>query len=136
MKEGYEIQVQSDLPSNVKEEAIRWARVWGENHKTGYGVGKTTSSNQKTYFNRGSFGIWLNDKGWGFAIENSNLVFRRISRNRRVFAIVCVDVLERTDGQPIKIDQCACPQHRGGQKVRFKTRPEMETVFTWGDIKG
>ena len=135
MKEGYEIQVQADLSTTLKVEATRWAREWGEVHKTGYGAGKTATSDRRTYFNRGILGVTLDDMP-SFAFNDSSLVFRRISRNRRIFGVVHVDTLERTDGEPILIAQCRCPQHRGGQKVRFNTRPEMESVFTWGEIKG
>lgn len=136
MKQGFEVQVQSDLPSALKIEAVKWATAWGETHKeTGYGLGKVAGSDRKTYFNRGSFGMWLDDIP-NFPFKDSQLVFRRISRNRRIFGVVRVDTLERVDGEPIKIDQCMCPQHRGGQRVRFRERPQMETVFTWGDIKG
>lgn len=135
MKRGYEIQVQADLPSDLKSEATRWAQEWGEGYKDGYGFGEVGGSGRKTYYNRGVFGVWL-DENKSFAPNDSGLVFRRISRNRRIFGIVHVDTLERIDGEAIKIAQCMCPQHRGGQKVRFKDRPVMETVFTWGDIKG
>jgi hypothetical protein len=135
MKQGYEVQVQANLPTPLKEEAKRWATEWAFNHKDGYGLGKVAGSNRKTYYNRGSFGIWLDERK-DFAATDSGLVFKRISRNRRVFGVVHVDTLERTDGQEIVISQCMCPQHRGGQKVKFKERPQMETVFTWGDIKG
>lgn len=135
MKQGYEIQVQTDLPQPLKIEATQWAQTWGENHKDGYGLGDVGGSNRKTYYNRGAFGIWL-DGEKSFTPDDSGLVFRRISRNRRVFGVVHVDTLERIDGEEIKIAQCMCPQHRGGQKVRFKERPAMDTVFTWGDIKG
>ncbi len=135
MKQGYEIQVQADLPADIKTEATRWAIQWGEDHKTGYGLGKVAKSDQKTYYNRGSFGRWLDDED-SFTLKNTNLVFRRLSRNRRIFGIVHVSYLERVDGANIEINQCRCPAHRGGQKVKFKTRPAMETVFTWGDIKG
>ena len=135
MKQGYEICVQTDLSPLLKIEAIKWAQTWGNNHKDGYGLGKTCGSGRRTYYNRGSFGIWLDEEN-SFTPTNSCLVFRRISRNRRIFGVVHVDTLERTDGSVIEIAQCRCPQHRGGQRVRFKERPIMETVFTWGDIKG
>jgi len=135
MREGYEIQIQSDLPRDVKAEATRWALQWGEAHKDGYGAGKTATSERRTYFNRGVLGATLDDLP-SFAFDDSNLVFRRISRNRRVFGIVHINTMERIDGEPILLDQCRCPQHRGGQRVRFKERPTMESVFTWGEVKG
>lgn len=137
MKLGYEIQVQADIPGDLKVEAIKFAQQWGEDHKGGYGLGKVSGSDRRTYYNRGSFGRLLGH-GWNGEDEfiDSGLVFRRISRNRRVFGIVHMDTLERVDGEPILIEQCMCPQHRGGQRVRFRERPQMETVFTWGDVKG
>lgn len=135
MKQGYKVQVQADLEPSLKAEAIRWAKEWGEKHKTGYGYGVVGGSEKRTYYNRGSFGIWL-DADRSFDATDGNLVFRRISKNRRVFGIIHIDTLERKDGEPIVINQCMCPIHRGGQKVRFKYRPKMETIFEWGDIKG
>lgn len=71
--------------------------------------------------------------------KDAKLVFRRISRGRRIYAIMPIDQLERIDGQPIDLDNCVCADHRGGQRVRIKggfQEDDFRTYYEIGQIRG
>lgn len=97
-------------------------------YKRGYGP---------SFYNRGVFGLGFGEKG---SCSGPILyTFRRVVRNRRIFGVVPVKILERKDGEPVELDQCMCPQHRGGQKVCLKggfNEDDYEVWFETGEIKG
>ena len=63
------------------------------------------------YFRRGNFGLILDEK-------DNKYVFRRLSKNRRIFGVLPITLLEGKHSK-IEIKQCMCGLHRAGQKVRI-----------------
>jgi hypothetical protein len=74
----------------------------------------------------------------GSPIKNSQLLFRRISKNRRVFGVVRANTVITDDGRLADNlgSGCHCGKCLGGIRARFVNRPEMEFFYERGDIKG
>jgi len=75
----------------------------------------------RSYLKRGTFGFLFD--------EEENLVFRRISNNKRKFAVVKIDTLLERDANRYMtrmLDQCKCPEHLGSVKVSWRGyKPDM-----------
>jgi len=135
LKTGYRIEIQKDL----SEEQMIAAKRAADNfidmtlEKSGkYGDGGRTSS---SWYKRGILGYFIDSDG-KITSEITELIFRRHTRNKRIFAIIKLDTLILPNGDPIKLNNCMCVYHRGGQKVTYKVRPETFLYFEIGDIKG
>lgn len=55
----------------------------------------------------------------GLYVEECNMCVRRMSKNKRIFAAIPIDILEGKDG-PIDFKTCVCAEHLGGTKVKLK----------------
>lgn len=88
------------------------------------------------FYRRGLFGLGLNANfKW-----NGDIVytFKRLSKNRRIFGLVPISELI-AKSPPLKLDQCMCAVHRGGQRVILRTPYDEQNYVTFyetGDIKG
>ena len=143
MNQGFRIEIQSDLT----EEELSYARKFADwfirvaKSPTSY-ADKQGGLSSHAFWRRGILGcpigsaIGVVDKAWIGHFNDTNLVFRRHCRNRRVFAAVRTNTLERIDGSPLALDDCICAKHNGGQRVKYKTRPETEFYHEEGEISG
>lgn len=131
MSKGFQIEMQDGLTSDEQVTALSF--IDGFISKLGDGgvdYGRLTN---------GSYRRWaLRRNVLGYVFGKSGLVFRRVSKNRRVFAVVRLDTLEQMDGSPVSDGGCRCIQCNGGTRVRWKdgTKPPMSIVLTRGIIKG
>ena len=118
----FSIKIQTDLTDAE--------RIIAEYHakdfviKTFKSYGKfplTKSGGRRSYLRRGRFGKLL----------EANLVFRRISRNKRIFGIVRANtLLDKNTNEPIDIPTiCPCYHHLGQLKVTWREKPEMAYWF-------
>lgn len=150
MKTLFEIYIQKNLTEEEKNKAKEFCQFF---------VDKTLSDPKKRYFGctGGGYtsGLWRGRLGLavfygqpGVKEWDKNLIFRRISKNKRKFAVVRKDTLEvyndkhldKTDydrelypNGPIP-DICICPRCRGSIKVRFKQMPDLELFASIKDI--
>lgn len=65
----------------------------------------------------------------------------RMCKNRRIFGILPISLLETKDGSKLEdiSTMCMCEGHSGGQKVKLKTgfnEDEYVTLYEIGEIKG
>lgn len=152
MKNGFEIKIQSDL-SEVK---MKIAKEFADEF-----ISSTTNDPKFRYFGRpgGGYttGLWRNRLGITISEDvnhdkntENTLIFRRISKHKRIFGIVTLNHLIVNNDTPInrcfdrdisKNDDdlyslCSCPNQRGSVKVKFKTVPDMFSYFSIGEISG
>ncbi len=81
------------------------------------------------------FGYKEDHQVW--TLSGNDLVFRRSSRNKRIFTISRPDILERVDGEPMRLERCHCGRcATSQQRVRYTKRPETYTYFSEGILKG
>lgn len=152
MKILFEIYIQKDLTDEEKSKAKEFCQ---------YFIDSTLSDSKKRYFGvvgggytsglwRGRLGLALFYGQPGAKKWDENLVFRRISKNKRKFAVVRIDTLEVYNDKyldkshykyrdllpngPIPNTHCYCPRHKGSIKVRFKQIPELELFESVKDI--
>lgn len=69
-----------------------------------------------SFYKRGILGLLVDGFKSGVIPKYT---FRRLSKHRRWFGVIPITLLERKDGQPIKLNQCHCAIHAGGQKCRI-----------------
>src|SRR4051812_3887462 len=75
-------------------------------------------SESGAFFRRGKFGLGLDHQ---YSTSGEIIyTFRRLSNNRRIFGVVPVGLLVMEDDTEIKLKQCMCGEHRGGQQVRLR----------------
>ena len=130
MNKGFRIEIQKDLTDKENKAAIKFIDYWvADVMEHGCSWKHRTRGGHSSYYRRGIYGqpVWDPDTGE----SSSTLVFRRHSHNRRIFAVIRIDTLAAA-----RHDGCICPIHRGGQKVKYKIRPETEVYYEVGDIKG
>lgn len=128
---GFQIEIQKNLTEKEKEQAIDYIEkrflpslrdgfLWNHSTKGGHEHGKP--------FMRGVV-------GWN--IMKSDLIFRRVSSRKRIFAIVRADSLQRKDGKDINLKHCFCNQCEGAYKATWKiSKPETYIYMTKGELKG
>lgn len=130
MKRGFQIEIQKDLTTEIDAIARQQADKWIAFMKDGYN--KSSGGGRTSCFRRGALGT---------IIPKSGLVFRRISKNRRVFAFVHYTTLQLLSGAKIDPDgyHYYC---RGYGNVSSKhdkvifDRPETYIYYTEGETKG
>jgi len=135
MNKGFRIEIQKGLTDDEYKSAIKFVDHWvADVMAHGCSWKHKTRAGYSSYYRRGRYGqgVWDPDTGE----ESNTLVFRRHTLHKRIFAVVRIDTLESRTDTPLKLDQCVCPIHRGGQKVKYKTRPETDIYLEVGDIKG
>lgn len=126
MKQGYMVVLHKNIPPELVDEAKVLCEDFINIAKDGYGTGYRAS-----YFRRGVFGMMSKSK---------KLTLRRLSKNRRIFGAVPIDMVVNKDGSPVNLDLCMCPSHLGGTKVKMSDGPFKEEnydiVYATGEIKG
>jgi len=154
MKTGYEIYIQKDLSDIDKERAKKFCQSF---------IDKTNADPKKRYWGEtgGGYtsGMWRGRLGISLYLPgekeyDANLVSRRISKNKRTFAVVHVDTMEVHNDKyldkahyvyrdivpdgPVPKNHCYCSRHKGSIKVRFKggKPPELEFFYRTGEVKG
>lgn len=126
MKHGFKLVIHKNLSPNEKQLAKDIFNIKFILTKGNYSCRHDSGA----YFRRGILG-WCPD-GQQFTV-------RRVTKKRRIFAAVPLELLERKDGEPIELEQCICAIHKGGQRVKFKcgfNEIDYETFYEVGDIKG
>lgn len=109
---GYRIEIEKDLGLTDKYSAIRFANEF---------IGEVTVNGNWNHLTGGG---WKGGRHWpiqrgvyGKSIGGSpNLVFRRASKNKRIFQIVNKKHL--IFKEPDKVSDCVCIEHLGGLKVK------------------
>jgi hypothetical protein len=123
MNYGFRIVYHKDIPWTKEVKEFLDERV---KHFTSPGSYKQRMDSA-AFFRRGILGLCMNNE----------YTFKRLSRNRRIFGLVPISELKSRE--PIKLDQCMCAIHRGGQKVILKkpyNEQDYTTFFETGKIKG
>jgi hypothetical protein len=151
MKKGFQIEIQSDLTEDEKYIAIKFADKflikWLESGKTWY-----SKAGYKPMYRRRvrgldlcSYNVWageIHNKKYDYLINKYNnygLVFRRASKNRRIFQIVKSElIVPRNSEENICIHGgCMCRHHGGKYKMATKYGDIKTNIYlTIGDIKG
>jgi hypothetical protein len=130
VKTGYRVCIQKSLTAEQKEVGLKYIDEFIKKvaAKDGsYARAFNTCAGWRSWFKRGSYGMSV--------AKDSGLVFRRISKGRRIFGIQAIDSLiyDKTHDHW----SCACPQHKGSLRVVSKlTLDDFHTVYEEGEIKG
>ena len=143
MNQGFEVHIQRDLTPEQRRSAISYV-----NHF----IATTCADSHFRYFGKpgGGYtsGLWRGCLGLNVT---DDLVFRRIAKNARRFAVVKLESLEvhndklldkaHSNYRDVQPDggipnMCKCPRHRASLRVRFKKIPEMELYARIGEVKG
>jgi hypothetical protein len=146
MKKGFAILIQDGLEPVLHKQAVDFANDF---------IAKTCSDPNLRYFGvkGGGYtsGIWRGRLG--LTIGKTPLVFRRVSKHLRKFAIVKKDTMEvhndhplwKTHFTPYQRDKipdgpipegCSCPVHGASINVKFVKEPKWIEYAKIGDIKG
>jgi hypothetical protein len=131
MNKGFSIDIQSGLTPEEDEVARTYAEEFTMNALyDDFKYPYRTRGGHSSYLRRGTFGNMIDDE--------KRLVFRRISRRLRKFAIVKADTMVDNEGNEVVMKQCRCPKHRGGTRViwRDQQKPNMYNHIKVGKIKG
>ena len=132
MKEGFQIEIQKDITDDELSAAKQFANEFISRTCRNYMVfhlgGRTGGF--RSYLRRGRFGYLIS--------KETGLVFRRITRNKRIFGIVkYTELSDKETNRLPKMNMCMCPKHRGGLKVRWANKkPETFVYARVGEIKG
>lgn len=135
MKTGYRILIQSDLDENSKKIAIEYCndffnKVGSQCSFKNAGYRRKTGGGHCSWFKRNTLGHVFD--------KNKSLVFRRISKNKRIFGVVKLqELVLKENKQEIDITKsCNCP-YCTDFRVEFKNNiPEMDFYFEFGEISG
>ena len=135
MNKGFRIEIEKGLTSKQKQEAEAFVTKWTTETlgNDGSWVERWSRGGWKSYLRRGTFGYRLS--GMKTTLEDG-LVFRRISKRRRIFAVMRAGHLRNLDGTPVNTQQCMCPEHLGGTRVTVPVMPETKKFIEHGEIKG
>ncbi|KKL64373.1 hypothetical protein LCGC14_2165680 [marine sediment metagenome] len=130
MKKGFRFEIQKDLNTDELKLAIDFANEFiSDTCKNNMKFSFSRKAGYRSYIRRGCFGYRFDKK--------NNLVFRRISTKSRIFGIIKPDTMVDLLGKNVNLNQCMCPIHLGGVKVRWKSeKPDMNVYAIVGDIKG
>lgn len=133
MKQGFQIEIQKDLSSELKAIAEKYADKFIQHTKENNGSWKDWSrGGWDRRLTRGVVGITIHDSNHR---PDNALVFRRASKTRRIFQIVKRDLVI----QPEHRSRCVCGKygHSGGTKaiVKYGDIP-CEIYYQTGFIKG
>ena len=134
MKKGYRILLHKDIPLDLLDDSKKYCDLFIQEANT-KGYGRSGGHGDRAFFRRGVFGFLFNN----FDKRNDSVVFRRLSKNRRIFGILPINLLSSSDGTPINLKQCICAIHLGGTKVKIKNgfqEKDYMTYYEVGDIKG
>lgn len=135
MNKGFRIEIERGLSAEEKALAREYADNWAmkviENNCSWRAQ---TKGGWLSYLRRGTFGHWVN--GIQTSKSPEELVFRRISKSKRIFGIMRASHLRHLDGSEINTKQCMCPRHLGGTRVTVPNPPEMKQFIEYGEIKG
>jgi hypothetical protein len=134
MKNGFRIMIECGLSAEEEQVARDFADKWAVEVMGAGGswVARWSRGGWHSYLRRGTFGYAMK----GTPTSQEALVFRRISRNRRIFAVMKAKHLRNPDGTEVEIHQYMCPKHLGGTKVIVPEMPEMKQFIEYGVIKG
>jgi hypothetical protein len=134
MNKGFRIEIEKGLTSKQKQEAEAFATKWAADtlKNDGSWVERWSRGGWRSYLRRGTFGHRLS----GRETTPDTLVFRRVSKKRRIFAVMRATHLRNLDGSEVNTEQCMCPEHLGGTRVMVPVMPDMKTLVEYGEIKG
>lgn len=130
MKHGFKILIHKDIPDEHMKDAIRITNdfMYQAISENGYKVGRRSCQ----FYARGVLGYSVPQK-------DPKITFKRLVKNRRIFGVVPIDLLEAVDGKPLPLDDCMCTDHRGGVRVRLIdgfNEDDYRLYYEEGDIKG
>jgi hypothetical protein len=123
MKRGYQIQIEAGLDPALDLQAREMADNFINGCKGQWGLGGRGSH---AFYRRGIFGLHN---------KNKTLVFRRISKHRRVFGVLQPKHLRNLDGSEINMNICMCASHLGGTRVKMDDFNRY-IYYSTGEIKG
>lgn len=143
MKFGFRIVIHKDVSSELMEEArkqcdsfLKFASVREQRKTEGYGgiisyrPASYASGYAPSVYRRGMI---------GHVFADNKLTFRRLSRNRRIFGVVPISMIQNKDGSELHFrgSWCACCVN-DGKKVTMKPYDESDyrTFIEVGEIKG
>lgn len=144
MKTGFAIYIQDSITPQEHNEALVYARKF---------LLATLNDEKQRYFGESgggyTTGLWRGRLGLRVT---DDMVFRRISKNQRKFAIVKLDTMVVYNDKYLDKHHksyrdlfpdgpipkgCCCPRHSGSIRVKWKNRvPAMSLYAQIGDIKG
>jgi hypothetical protein len=140
MKFGFRISIHKDVPPDLMNEAIEacedFKKLALSGPRTGEGYGKDwvapasyASGYRDNYYRRNKLGRNL---------KSGKLTLRRVSKRRRIFAVVPINLLEWQSGGDIKGQYINYPV--GEERVRMKSggykEEDYNIYYETGDIKG
>jgi hypothetical protein len=131
MNRGFLIEIQKGLTEEEDKEAREFidSFVMTTLHND-FEFPNKGSGGRRSYIRRNTFGQLLDSK-------QRTLVFRRISKRLRRFAVVKPDTLvDHETGSPVEYTKCCCPTCLGGKKVKWKNKPETYEYVRIGEIRG
>jgi len=128
MKKGLQIEIQLGLTGDEWAMAAEYVRKF---------LDKIGPEYDYSAWSRGGWKSMIRRNCYGYQIPKTSLVFRRISKARRVFGVVRHNTLEAA-GAELTTDACPCPNCQAMQRVVWKSgkKPEMVVVESLGDVKG
>ena len=137
MDRGFQIEIQRDLTKEETEIAINFANRWivktCDNALIYYLGGR--SGGYSSFIRRNRFGFMLKDSQGLCISKDIDLVFRRISTNKRIFGIVKASAVVKQDRSEVNLKQCMCPIHRAGERVVWRDiKPKTFVYATIGEI--
>jgi hypothetical protein len=136
---GFRLVYHPDIPKNIAEKVLL---IEKERMIQGYGCRRESLA----FYRRGILGKVIKsnvDSRGGFnsvyQVEpDESITFRRLCKNRRVFGLVPVRLLDSKGGE-FDLNQCMCAMHLGGQKCVVRggfNEKDYIHYFTTGKIKG
>jgi len=125
---GFSIEIQEGLGEEEQELAENQAVKFTEytiTHDMNFPL--KGSAGRRSYIRRNRFGYHINKSG---------LVFRRISKRRRKFAVVRANELVlRASLSEVNLKQCMCPIHLGAERVVWRSgKPKTYEYIRIGKI--
>lgn len=136
MSLGYQIKIQNDIPQSDKKKIKEWCQFFIKRVEQNGGYW-----NQLTRGGHGGWGLKRGRFGYAFKIDKESgfkYVFRRISRNKRIFGIVKIsDIIFEDNEKSIgeNGNWCACSQCNGDRKIsmNLNINQDFETFVTIGE---
>lgn len=130
MKIGYRILIHKSIPQEWMNYALKACDRFKQLADSEEGW--KTRRDSCAFYRRGVL-------GYSLPYIDPVITFKRLVKNRRIFGVVPIQMLERKDGEPLELDRCMCGVHRGGVRVNLKggfIENDYNLYIENGDIKG
>lgn len=129
-KKGYRILIHKDVPTEWMEQATKECQYFQDlaDSERGWKEGRESHA----FYRRGAF-------GYSVPSRDPVITFKRLVKNRRIFGVVPINILESKTGESLQLDGCMCASHRGGVPVNIIggfVEDDYVLYAESGDIKG